>query len=306
MNKNAVEPPAGVLCIDKPAGMTSHDVVAIVRRIIGHKKVGHAGTLDPLATGVLLVCVGKATRISDYLQAGVKVYRTRMRLGTATTTYDAEGEITYTAAVPDLDAGTVQATLQAFVGDIEQVPPMYSAIKQGGVPLHRLARQGIEVERRARRVHISELVLESWQPPEATLRVQCSPGTYVRSLVHDIGRRLGTYAHVQALRRLSSGDWHVDKAVPLATLQAEPEQWQRYLVELPHISLGLSRLNLEASQSRAFCFGQSLSLLEALPAGEYQIMAPDGRCLGIGRFDPEQALLQPAKVFVDPNTLPVT
>ncbi|NOZ50507.1 MAG: tRNA pseudouridine(55) synthase TruB [Chloroflexi bacterium] len=298
-----VLPPPGVLCIDKPAGMTSHDVVASVRRLIGQKRVGHAGTLDPLATGVLLVCIGTATRISDYLQAGRKVYRTLMRLGAATTTYDAEGDTTHTAIVPDFRSDDILAALQPFTGEIEQVPPMYSAIKQGGVPLYKLARAGIEVERAARQVVIDDITLEAWQSPDITLRIRCSSGTYVRSLVHDIGLALGVYAHVRELRRLASGNWHVDNAVALATLQQNTEDWQHYLVPLSRISLGLPTITLTEVQVRAFAYGQAISLANELEANEYQVLGPDGRCLGIGRVSPQSALLAPSKVFIDPTML---
>ncbi|NOZ70466.1 MAG: tRNA pseudouridine(55) synthase TruB, partial [Chloroflexi bacterium] len=224
-----ISPPPGVLNIDKASGMTSHDVVAAVRRIVGSKRVGHAGTLDPLATGVLLVCIGSATRISDYLQAGRKVYQARMRLGIETTTYDSEGEVLQTAPVPELSAADFEAQMQSFLGEIEQIPPMYSAIKQGGTPLYKLARAGIEVPRKARKVEITEFTLEAWQPPEATVRIVCSSGTYVRSLVHDLGLKLGTYAHVTALRRLASGEWRVEDAVPLHVLQEQRQHWQDYL-----------------------------------------------------------------------------
>lgn len=296
-------PPAGVLNIDKPTGMTSHDVVASVRRIIGHKRVGHAGTLDPLATGVLLVCVGAATRISDYLQAGRKTYRARLRLGAATSTYDSEGEVMHTAPVPELNPDIIIAHMQSFIGEIQQIPPMYSAVKQGGTPLYKLARAGLEVERKPRQVLITELSLEAWEPPEATLRIVCSAGTYVRSLVHDLGLSLGTYAHVTALRRLASGDWRVEDAVPLRLLQEQPQRWRDYLTPLAHISLGLPTVYLEARYIEAFAYGRRLSLALDLDSGECQVKGPDGRILGIALYDAELAQLSPRKVFIDPANL---
>lgn len=302
MTQASKEQPAGVLCIDKPAGITSHDVVAAVRRLARMKRVGHAGTLDPLATGVLLVCLGRATRISDYLQAGEKHYRTVMRLGAATTTYDAEGEITDTAELPPLSAANIAAVLQDFVGEIEQVPPMYSAIKQGGVPLHKLARAGKEVVRPARKITIHEIVLEAWEPPHATLRVRCGSGTYIRSLVHDVGIKLGTFAHVRRLRRLASGDWRVEDAVPLATLQEAGADWQRFLTPLSQINLGLPRLQLDAGQALDFCYGKIIRLDQELWPAEYQVFGPDNLCLGIGRMQSAKQL-HPYKVFLDPTSL---
>ncbi|HEY53817.1 MAG TPA: tRNA pseudouridine(55) synthase TruB, partial [Caldilineae bacterium] len=202
-------PPTGVLNIDKPQGHTSHDVVASVRKLTGVRRVGHAGTLDPLATGVLLVCVGPATRVADYLQKGRKIYRTTFRLGVRTDTYDAEGQILHTAPAPALDRATLDRALDAFRGDILQTPPMYSAIKHKGRALYDLARAGIQVERKARPVTIYEINIEAWHSPDLTVQITCSPGTYVRSIGHDLGEALGCGAHVRSLRRLASGTWRV-------------------------------------------------------------------------------------------------
>lgn len=211
--------PAGVLVIDKPPGMTSHDVVDSVRALLRTKKVGHAGTLDPNATGLLIVGVGAATRFLTYAQHGPKRYRATARFGSATTTHDAWGEVLGTKDCGDLDSGKVGAVLGQFVGDIEQVPPMVSALKTGGERLYRKARRGEEVERAARAVTIHELTLLALRADagliEADLDVVCSGGTYVRTLIHDIGQALGCGAHMSALRRTGTGGFTEEEAIVL-------------------------------------------------------------------------------------------
>lgn len=208
----------GVLVIDKPAGMTSHDVVDAVRKVAGQRKVGHAGTLDPDATGVLVVCLGRATRLVPYLQASRKTYEARMRLGVTTSTLDASGEVEQVTDPSGVDEQTLCEVLRAFVGDIEQVPPMVSAVKVGGERLYTRARRGEVVERPPRRVTVHELVLESFEPGPAagaTFLVTCSAGTYVRVLAADVGDKLGVGAHLVALRRLGSGRFSTGEALRL-------------------------------------------------------------------------------------------
>lgn len=194
--------PNGVVVVDKPAGMTSHDVVDRVRKVFETRKVGHAGTLDPDATGVLVLGVGTATRLLSFAQADVKRYSAVAAFGTTTTTQDASGEVLETRPV-DLDRPAVERVAASFLGDIEQIPPMVSAVKIGGERLYRKARRGEEVERPARQVTIDSLDLVDFSetPPEATFDVRCSAGTYIRTLVHDIGAALGCGAHLKSLRR---------------------------------------------------------------------------------------------------------
>jgi tRNA pseudouridine55 synthase len=220
----------GVLVLDKPPGLTSHDVVAVVRRALGGRgprknrvKVGHAGTLDPDATGVLVVCIGRATRLVPYLQAGRKTYGARMRLGVTTTTLDAGGEVLKERDAAHIDEPALCEALKAFVGEIEQVPPMVSAVRVGGERLHAKARRGEVVDREARRVMVHDLVLEDFEPGprgEAGFLVTCSAGTYVRTLAADIGERLGVGAHLVALRRLGSGRFSLEDAVDLEKVTA--------------------------------------------------------------------------------------
>ena len=209
----------GVLLIDKPSAHTSHDVVARLRGILRMKRIGHAGTLDPMATGLLVILVGKATRISQYLMSVDKEYTGTIKLGASTNTQDAEGEVLETRPVPELSEADVRAALNGFLGDQYQMPPMFSAIKIAGKPLYKSARAGEEVEREPRFIRISQYDLTRWASPELDFRVLCTKGTYVRTLAHDLGQRLGCGAHLSALRRISSGNLNVSRAVTLEQLQ---------------------------------------------------------------------------------------
>lgn len=211
---------SGVLVLDKPLGMTSNDAVQAVKRLFRAEKVGHTGALDPLATGVLPLCFGEATKFSQFLLDSDKRYWTRVRLGVATTTGDAEGEVVDELPVPQLSAEEIDAALDQFRGEIAQVPSMFSAIKHQGQPLYKLARQGIEVDREARRVVIYANQLVGRDGDEIELEIHCSKGTYIRTIAEDLGRALGCGAHVTALRRLSAGPYQVSDSVTLETLDA--------------------------------------------------------------------------------------
>lgn len=209
----------GVLIIDKPAGMTSFDVVRQVRRWCGTRRVGHAGTLDPLATGVLPVAVGQATRLVEYLMAGEKSYRATMRLGSATDTQDATGQVLESLPWEHVDRAALDAALPRFIGEVMQLPPMYSALKKDGQPLYKLARKGVEVDRERRYIQIDSLVIDTFAPPDVTFTVRCGKGTYVRTLCHDLGRELGTAAHMTALRRVACGGFGEAVSHSLQALQ---------------------------------------------------------------------------------------
>ncbi len=206
--------PGGFLIVDKPSGVTSFAMVSLVRRLTGVRRVGHAGTLDPLATGVLPVAVGQAARLIEYMDAESKTYIARVRFGAATDTYDAEGAVTSTGDPVVATAEAVETLLPQFTGDIDQLPPAYSAIKVAGQPLYRYARAGEAVELKPRRVRIDRITLLSFEAPDAELEVVCGKGTYIRSLAHDLGQRLGCGAHIVALRRTSSGGFSADDATP--------------------------------------------------------------------------------------------
>jgi len=209
----------GVLLIDKPVGCTSHDVVSRVRKKLKIKKVGHAGTLDPNATGLLIILVGKATKISQYLMSLGKVYEGTLKLGEVTNTYDCEGEVMQTKPVPNLSREEVEAVLAQFKGDQYQMPPMFSAKKVDGVPLYKMARKGQEVEREPRFIHISALSIKRFELPEIEFTVACSKGTYVRTLAHDIGEKLGPGAHLSQLRRVATDRFQIGECTPLEALE---------------------------------------------------------------------------------------
>jgi len=227
----------GVLLVDKARGMTSHDVVALVRRRLEFKKVGHCGTLDPLATGLLIVVLGRGTKIQDLLMCEDKEYVGTMRLGIMTASQDADGEITETRPVPELTAEQVETAFARYDGDFYQMPPMVSAIKKDGVALYKLARQGKTVEREPRFVHIFAHEIQGIRLPEIDFRVVCSKGFYVRTYAHDIGMDLGCGAHLQQLRRTKSGRFNLDRSITVDELAAgSGESIRSKILTLPEVS----------------------------------------------------------------------
>jgi tRNA pseudouridine55 synthase len=227
----------GVLLVDKEPGMTSHDVVAMVRKRLGIKKVGHCGTLDPLATGLLILVLGRGTKIQDLLMAEDKEYIGTMQLGVTTDSQDADGETTETRTVPQLTTANIEAAFAKFDGDFYQTPPMVSAIKQGGVALYKLARQGKVVEREPRFVHVFAHEVLKVQLPDIDFRVVCSKGFYVRTYAHDIGETLSCGAHLRALRRTKSGRFSVDNALPVSALrETEAASIMSRVLDLPTVS----------------------------------------------------------------------
>jgi len=226
----------GALLIDKPAGPTSHDIVDIIRGQFGLQKVGHCGTLDPAATGLLIMLLGRATKLSMKLTADHKVYEGSIEFGKTTDSYDAQGDITATAAVPTLDCKALNTAAQSFRGDIKQKPPMVSAVKKDGVPLYKLARKGKTIEREAKPVHIFSFEFNQYTASVGIFRVHCSKGTYVRSLAHDLGQQLGCGAHLRTLHRTDSGKFDVANAIRLEDLIKLPE------AELPGRVLSLVEL----------------------------------------------------------------
>jgi len=286
--------------------MTSHDVVDRVRRISGQRRVGHTGTLDPAATGVLVVCLGQATRVAEYLMASDKVYRAQICLGVSTDTHDAEGEVTATAEV-DVHEDEVRRALASFIGSIQQVPPMYSALKRKGVPLYRLARRGITVEREPRSVKIHSIELLEWNPPLLTIRVKCSPGTYIRALARDLGQRLGCGAHLQSLTRLASGHFTLEKAVSLDELAEAFAQgsWQEILHPIDEALLDFESMVVDAQTEKHIRHGQQVEASPLPPpqAGEEEesglrrAYSQTGELIAILRHNPQTGLWQPKKVF---------
>jgi tRNA pseudouridine55 synthase len=227
----------GVLLVDKAAGMTSHDVVAITRRALNTKKVGHCGTLDPLATGLLIITIGRGTKIQDLLMSEDKEYVGTLRLGEITDSQDSDGQILETRPVPDFTREQLDAAFAKYHGDFYQTPPMVSAIKKDGVPLYKLARQGKTVEREPRFVHVYAHEIQSVQMPEVDFRVVCSKGFYVRTYANDIGTELGCGAHLKSLRRTKSGRFNVDGAVTIEELKAGPvDAIAQRVLSLPAVS----------------------------------------------------------------------
>lgn len=226
-----LSPLDGAILIDKPAGPTSHDVVDAVRRRFGIKKVGHCGTLDPNATGLLIIVLGRGTKLSEKLMGNDKVYEGTIKFGVATNSYDADGEITETKPIPPLALAQLNELAAPFIGDQMQMPPMVSAIKKNGVPLYKLARKGIEVEREPRLVHIFNFRFTHYAEPLGEFRLACTKGTYVRSVAHDLGQKIGCGAHLATLRRTVSGKFDVADAAPLdAILNMTTAEMQKRVI----------------------------------------------------------------------------
>lgn len=290
---------SGLLLVDKPTGPTSHTVVAIVRRGTGEKRIGHTGTLDPLATGLLVLCLGTATRLSEYLLHKDKRYLARVRFGQATTTYDADGEVT---AVSDRlpDQARVEAALGPWRGPVLQTPPAYSAIKRGGQKAYELARRGEAVDLAPRPVTIHALTLTAWAPPECELEVWCSAGTYIRSLAHDLGQALGCGAHLTGLRRTAAGPFTLDAAVPLDALQDEfaSGAWERHLRPADAALPEWPALPLTAAEVRRVQTGQFLPLTAGTASGVLaRAYNPAGELFAILRADARLGVWRPEKVL---------
>ena len=302
-----VRPPTrdvfGLLLLDKPLGLSSNRALQRAKRLYAADKAGHAGSLDPLATGMLPIFFGAATRIAAFMLEARKTYRVTAKLGSATTTGDAEGETIedrQDAAPPE--PAVIAAAVNRFVGEIEQVPPMYSALKRGGVPLYRLARSGVEVERSPRRVVIEALVIERCEWPELTLHVRCSKGTYVRTLVEDIARAAGTLGHVAALRRLAVSPFPEGAMRTLAELEAAADAGGAaaldQLLLSPDAALeGWPAARLGPDAAARLAHGQAVAADPAWPCGHVKVYAESGRLIAIGLVT-EERRLAPTRVFL--------
>lgn len=304
---------AGVLVIDKPAGMTSHDVVAAARRALGMRRVGHTGTLDPAATGVLVCAVGRATRLVETLQAGAKTYAATAVLGVETDTQDADGTVVATTDASHLTEHEVCEAMTAFMGTIEQVPPMVSAVKVQGRRLHELAREGVEIERAARTVTVHDLVMEDWEPgthPEVSFLVTCSVGTYVRTLAHDLGAALGVGGSLTGLRRLANGPFTVDHAMTLDELRAAGEQHrlrEQLLAPVDAVA-HLPHLEVTRDIARRMAHGQRVAVDDVagpVPAGpgRLAVVATVADAVLVGIFHVEDQALHPDVVMARPDDL---
>ena len=277
----------GALLLDKPLGLSSNAALQKAKKLLGARKAGHAGTLDPLASGLLVVLFGEATKFAGPLLDADKEYVATLKLGERTTTGDAEGEILETRPV---QTAALPAVLERFRGEIRQVPPMHSALKHKGTPLYRLARRGQEVERSPRKVFISTLEAVAQEGDKLVLRVACSKGTYIRTLAEDIGAALGCGAHLSALRRTGSGRFRVEDALTLGSLEnLATETRKQSLLPLPALLEGLPRAELGAAEEARLRQGQALKI-SGLRQGVCAVVRPDGAVIGLGSADGEGAL----------------
>ena len=291
--------PAGFLVVDKPRGWTSHDVVEAVRRRLGTRRVGHLGTLDPLATGVLPLAVREATKLVPFLEGGAKSYAGTIRLGLETDTLDAEGRVVRRHEGPYPDEAALRAGLVAFTGEIEQLPPMFSAVKLGGVPLHRLARQGLEVERAPKRVRIERFELVKYSPPDAKIEVDCSAGSYVRALAADLGRHLGCGAYLASLRRTRSGPFTEDQALGEALLAREAEAGGIEARIIPPAAvLGFPVLRLTPEEVPPVLHGGEIPArdLPLVPGRRVSALEPGGELIAVLEICPGRRL-RPVRVL---------
>jgi len=307
----------GILNINKPWGKTSFSIVAMVKRLTGERRVGHAGTLDPAATGVLPICLGQGTRVIEFLMEATKTYRAQIELGVATDTYDASGKVIQKGDPSGISQGELESALASFCGSIQQTPPMYSAIRYHGKRLYELARAGIEVERRSRLTKIYHLELMNWQPPLATIEVVCSKGTYIRSLAHDLGQVLGCGANLRHLIRLRCGLFDIKDAVSVPQFEDAVRYgyWQHlaYPIDIALLHWTAMVVNDDTRQiikdGRPVVLGncntsEKIGYLEQhLGAwssfkNHCRVYTSDGCFLGVLRFNPEREQWQPEKVFL--------
>lgn len=288
----------GILVLDKPSGPTSHDMVDRVRHASSLQRVGHAGTLDPLATGVLVILYGRGTRVSPYLAASDKTYRVRVRLGIATDTDDADGRVVAQRPVPDLETDAIETALGRFRGTIPQVPPVYSAIQRSGVRDYERARRGETVHQPARSVTIHRLELVQWSRPDLILEVACSAGTYVRAVARDLGEALECGGHVASLRRLASGRFQVRDARTWEEVESalESHRWADVAHPMDEAFLHLKPLVLDDGSARRLAQGQGV---DAKPnaSGDVRLYNGSGRFLALAAFDVHSGKWRPTKVF---------
>lgn len=296
----------GFLNVSKTPGMTSMDVLRQIKRITGQKKVGHGGTLDPDATGVLPVAIGKATRFLELVLSGGKTYVIMVKLGSATNTYDASGEITESSDASGVTREMVGDALDNFRGDIKQIPPMFSALKRDGVPLYKLARQGIEVEREARSVTVHRLSIASWDHPAFGLEIECSSGFYARSLAHDVGAAVGTHAHLTTLVRTKASGFEIDSAVSLDDLEslASEERWQDAILPIDVVLSEFPSVNMNPLTEDQIRNGQSVRATSRevdttnVQEGDLvRVYDSDGAFIATAQYDPTGPWWKPDKVI---------
>ncbi len=298
--KNAI---SGVLVVDKPVGMTSHDVVQAIRLGTNIRRAGHTGTLDPRASGVLVILVGPAVRLSEYVSASDKRYQAIVRLGASTDTYDADGRFTQQSNVPvNITEAQFNETLQKFVGEIEQTPPPYSAVKVKGRRAYDMAREGEDVELTPRKINVYHLEVLEWAPPEVVVDVHCSSGTYVRSLANDLGNALGCGAYLVGLRRTKSGRFSLRDAVPLRKLQDafRAGNWYQYLIPAAEALADWPAVELDPDQVEAVKHGHRVPARAEDKPGQDNLVrgvSMAGELVALMELDTEASEWQPKKVF---------
>src|SRR6266567_869516 len=298
-----VEPMDGILNINKTTGMTSHDVVASIRRLLKQKRVGHAGTLDPAASGVLPICIGKGTRVAEYLSESGKAYQAEIVFGVETDTYDSEGAIVRTASTTDLTRARIEQVLQHFTGQQMQLPPRYSAIKLQGQPAYKLARAGEDITLKPRPITIYRLEVIDWLAPRLILAVECSKGTYIRSLAHDIGEQLGCGAYLAALVRTRSGPFSLAESITLeqlagAVAEDNGQRAARFIYPLDIALQQYPALRLDDVTVERVLHGNAFTYDERTHADLARVYDSAGRFLAIASWDGQRDLWQPRKVFL--------
>jgi tRNA pseudouridine55 synthase len=293
-------PLTGIVLVDKPSGLTSNRVLQRVKRLFRAQKAGHTGTLDPMATGMLPICFGAATKVSGLMLGSSKRYRVTAKLGVATDTGDATGEVTGRHEGPPVTAEALETAAAGFVGPSLQVPPMYSAVKHEGRRLYELARQGKEVEREPREIKIYALDIERYAWPEVTFSVHCSKGTYVRTLVTDLATKLGTLAHVTALRRLAVDPFAESQMVSLESLEQAAEEGldslDRWLLGADAALVDMPAVEVTEAECEALRHGQAIPAAAGTPEGPFRIYDADGRFVGLGGRS-ASGMLKPTRIF---------
>ncbi len=286
----------GIMLVDKPKGISSNAALSRAKRVVGIRKAGHAGTLDPMASGLLVLCFGQATKVAGFLLEADKRYLAHVQLGVSTDSEDAEGQVIDRRPVPDLDDEAVEAVLERFRGPIQQVPPMYSALKHQGRRLYELARKGEQVERPPRSVVIHQLSLIERRTERLCLDVHCSKGSYIRSLARDIGAAIGCGAHLNGLRRTASSPFDIEDAVELEAFESlTPEQARALLMPADHALKHLPAVELDEHLARRILHGQRLTALGPAHTGQVRIYGPND-FLGVGEMD-GQGHLRPVRLF---------
>lgn len=299
--------PIGYLNVDKPSEWTSSDVVAKLRSAFNLRKrkvkIGHGGTLDPLATGVLPVCIGSATRLADYVLNGNKAYQMRIKLGVATDTYDSQGDVVSESDASGVEIDDLNDALDQFRGVFSQLPPMYSAIKKNGQPLYSIARRGESVDREPRTVEVYELCITRWKPPDVELYVECAKGFYARSLANDIGELLCRGAHVTSLQRVRSGRFKIDQSVSLDELLslAGEDEWTQHLLPVDFVIQEMPSVTISADQAIDFMHGRRVATSHFTDKDKsdnrIRVYDPDGEMIGLGRIDGADRFLHPTLVI---------